>query len=312
MRQRHDVLELLRQRLVSAIHFGSLRPGDRVPSARKLTRELHADPRVILNAYRRLEREELVERRRGTRGYFLTGARSASGQLAPSAHWLVEILEQALAQGVHVPRFSEHVRRSLETVRLRVACVECNTDQVEWICGELADDYGFESSSVETRELGTASDPHAALRRSDLVVTTASHVGEVGRLARRLAKPFVIATPKREIMDEVLRLLRAGPVYFVCADDRYARKLRKLYANEAPADHVELMVLGKHDPATIPPGAPTWMLRSVRDRLGGVPPHVRALPTLRLFSTDTTRELLSFVVRANSAAAEAMQASSRS
>jgi DNA-binding transcriptional regulator YhcF (GntR family) len=307
MRKRDDVIETLRQRVASGIHFGTLAINMRLPSARRLARELHADPRVIISAYMRLEREGLVKRRRGARGFFVAGLPSASDHLGASSMWMTEILERALTQGIQVPQLAEHVRRSLETVRLNAACIECNTDQLEWMCGELHVDYGIHSTPVEVSSL-TASESRAALQRADLIVTTAAHANVVQRAAREVDRPCVVVTLRREIIKEVQRHLVAGPVHFICADVRYAKKLKQLYANEPGAENLRTIVLGKHDPAAIPAGAPVWVLRTARARLGAQFSRLHALPTHRLFSVETTRALLSFVLRANATAAGALAA----
>jgi DNA-binding transcriptional regulator YhcF (GntR family) len=305
MRRRDDVTETLRQRVASGIHFGTLAIDTRLPSARRLARELLADPRVNINAYLRLELEGHDKRRKGARGFFVAGLPSMAEQPGASSEWTVEILERALTQGVHAPQLAEHVRRSLETVRLTAACIECNIDQLEWMCGELHEDYGILSTPMEVNRLG-ASESRDALRRADLVVTTTAHASEVRRAAREVDRACVIVTLRREIVNEVQRNLVAGPVYFICADARYATKLKRLYAHAPGATNLRTIVLGQHDPASIPPHAPVWVLRTARARLGTLPPHVHALPTLRLFSAETTRALLSFVVRANTTAAGAM------
>ena len=66
-------------------------------------------------------------------------------------------------------------------------------------------------------------------------MTTVQHTTDVRRVAKRLDKPFVIVTLPREITDELQRLLRAGSVYFICADVRYAEKLKKLYGGSGGA-----------------------------------------------------------------------------
>jgi GntR family transcriptional regulator / MocR family aminotransferase len=62
-RRRAEVLGILRQRVFSGLHLGILRHHGQLPSVRQLARELGANPRVILAAYRSLEREGLVELR---------------------------------------------------------------------------------------------------------------------------------------------------------------------------------------------------------------------------------------------------------
>src|SRR5690606_42155468 len=66
-----DISEALRQQILSALHFRTLGPGRRLPSARRLAAELRADPRVVLAAYRGLEREGLVERRPPSRAFYV-------------------------------------------------------------------------------------------------------------------------------------------------------------------------------------------------------------------------------------------------
>lgn len=48
-----------------AIARGDLNPGDRLPSARALAQQLRVNPNTIIHAYSQLEREGLVETKRG-------------------------------------------------------------------------------------------------------------------------------------------------------------------------------------------------------------------------------------------------------
>ena len=54
VKRRGDIIARLRQRIVTAYHLGLITAGDRLPSSRRLARELHANERVILAAYRTL------------------------------------------------------------------------------------------------------------------------------------------------------------------------------------------------------------------------------------------------------------------
>jgi DNA-binding transcriptional regulator YhcF (GntR family) len=310
MRPRTDVLSTLRERIVNGVHFGRLAEGDRLPSARQVAAELDADPRVVAAAYDTLARDGMVVRREGSRGYFVALGRTPAGDVAPSAEWLIEMLTQGIARGVPVARFVDHARQSLETVRLRTACVECNDDQVRWLCGELEDDYGLASHALEVGAM-TARDVPSEVAEADLIVTTVAHAAEVRPFAERLGKPLVLVTLRPDVVAEVTRLLAAGPVYFLCTDVRFAGKLRALYRGVPHGDRVKPVVLGMRDAGDIPRGAPTWVMRTAREALGHVPAHLRELPTARIFSPETTRELLSHLVRANLAAASAVRAAVR-
>jgi hypothetical protein len=235
------------------------------------------------------------------------------------------MLAQGLERDVALPIFAEHARRAIETVRLRAACIECNTDQQVWLCRELAEDYGIEATAVEVDAVaelvgsGTVDDsPYAdaeprergtlppELRRADILLTTAAHAPLAQALAERAGKVSVIVTQRADLTHELERLLARAPVYFVGTDPRFATKLRALFASWPNAEHVRPVILGVDDPAAIPDGAPAYVMRTARDRLGGVPPNVRVLSTRRVFSTDTRTQLLRHIVRANLQAAAAI------
>jgi DNA-binding transcriptional regulator YhcF (GntR family) len=300
MHRRNDISDTLRQRVLSALHFGTLSAGSRLPSARILAAELKADPRVVMAAYRQLEVEGMVERRPPSRAYFVVETRPAAGALTPTAEWLVEVFAGSLARGVPAPDFPEHARRSLETLRLRAACVECNRDQLVWLCRELHEDYGVLASEVDVASLSDDEPLPSALRSADLLVTTGRHADVVQRLGDRLEKSVVVATIRPDLAAEIARLLAAGPFYFVGTDPRFERKLHQLY-RDAPAGHLRIVLVGRDDVDAIPDGSPAYVMRTARDLLGGVPSHLRPLSTLRAFAPETQREFLRFILRGNAA-----------
>lgn len=305
--RRAEISETLRHRVLSALHFQQLRPGSRLPSARRLAVELGADPRVIVAAYRALEREGIVERRPRSRAFFVAGTLRGE-TLAPTAEWLVDVLAGGLARGVRAPDFPEQARRSIETLRLRAACIECNRDQLVWLTRELQDDYGIAATGVELDTLASDEDSSSLLRGADLLVTTREHEREVRPLARRLERPLIVVDWRRDLRAEVTRLLAAGPVHFIGTDPRFADKVRRLLAPADGASNVRPVILGQDDPSGIPPGSPTWVMRSAREVLGEIPSHVRTLSTLRSFDADSQRAILRFVVRANLAALASLAA----
>ncbi|MFD5539363.1 GntR family transcriptional regulator [Streptomyces sp. NPDC127079] len=53
------------QQTKQALRLGHLRPGDKLPTAREVVEATAINPNTVLKAYRELEREGLVEARRG-------------------------------------------------------------------------------------------------------------------------------------------------------------------------------------------------------------------------------------------------------
>jgi GntR family transcriptional regulator len=52
-----------------AIAIGSLKPGEQAPSIRDLAIKLHVNPNTVLKAYRELERENVIDVKRGMGAY---------------------------------------------------------------------------------------------------------------------------------------------------------------------------------------------------------------------------------------------------
>ncbi|MES4886429.1 GntR family transcriptional regulator [Streptomyces sp. NPDC096012] len=65
------------QQTKQALRLGVLRPGDKLPTAREVVEATAINPNTVLKAYRELERDGLVEARRGL-GTFVRGSLSTA------------------------------------------------------------------------------------------------------------------------------------------------------------------------------------------------------------------------------------------
>jgi GntR family transcriptional regulator len=61
------------QQVRQAVRLGVLKPGDRLPTVMEVVADLAINPNTVLKAYRELDREGVVEGRRGV-GTFVTAA----------------------------------------------------------------------------------------------------------------------------------------------------------------------------------------------------------------------------------------------
>ena len=188
------------------------------------------------------------------------------------------------------------------TVRLRAACVAGTRDELVGMRQELLEDYGIAAVELELDALAAAGAPLVALRRADLVVAAEHDAVAVRPLAERAGVPLVAVRPRADLASEIARTLARGPLWFVATDPRLEAELRARYADVPGGANVRVAIVGRDDLAAIPAGSPAYVLRAARDALGGVPPHVRPLSTLRAFSAETRRTIVRFVVRANRAA----------
>lgn len=295
--RRDDIADQLRQRIVAGLHLGVVREGDRLPSVRAFANEVEADPRVVLAAYRVLEAEGLVEVRPKS-GMYVAGPAEAGDPLPQLAEWVVGVLVQALGRGVAPIDFPDRVQRCLETVAFRTACIECNRDQIAGLCGELSRDYGLRTTGVELDDLGGKELPEA-VRTADLLVTTSFHASAVQRVAQAIDKPWIAVHLRADFLAEAGRLLEQGPVYFVATDERFAQKLRLIFSPTGREENVRAVIVGRDDLDQVPTGAPTYVMPAARSEVEGAPLSSGLIPAPRVFSDDSAREILGFIVRAN-------------
>lgn len=82
------------QQTKRALRLGLLEPGDRLPTAREVVEATAINPNTVLKAYRELEREGLVEARRGL-GTFVRKSLGAAVAQSPLADELADWMKRA-------------------------------------------------------------------------------------------------------------------------------------------------------------------------------------------------------------------------
>jgi DNA-binding transcriptional regulator YhcF (GntR family) len=299
-KRRGQITNLLRQRTVRALQTGTLLGGERLPSTRTIAAELDVDPRVVLSAYRELAAEGLVELRERS-GVYLAENSTASGNAPGMAErWIVDLFAQGITREVSPATLLEWMQRSLTTRVLRVGVVAASADQLLGICRELEADYGFETGTFVPGPGGAVSDqPFPDLAEVDLVVTTPACEPLARTAAERVGAPVTIVDVRNDLVGiEWLDLLR-NPVYVVATDVSFIALLRGFFANTPGAHNLRPVLLGRDSLSSIPAGATTYITQSARERLGDTPVPGRVVPPARVFSAESVRELLTFVVRKN-------------
>ncbi len=308
--RRSGITDSMRQRILSGLHLGSLRPGARLARTRDIAAEFGVAPRTVMSAYRLLEEEGLVELRERSGIYVAPGSSgSETTMLTQLAGWVVEVLLDGRAREIPPIGFPERVRRCLATLRLRAICVAGNADQSEQICHELQHDYGFESESLElTRLLMPDAEAQRALTQADIVVSTSLHATQVQHVARRFGKPVITVALQPELMNEFTRQLAAGPLYLIGSDPRFRDAMRAIFDPTGHGDNFHVPIVGEDNLERIPPDAPAYIMARAHRLLGDTDLARRVTPIRRVFSREMARELLTFIIRANIAAMSARAA----
>ena len=295
---RPELADLLRGRILRALHGGALRRGDRLPSARDLGAEFTIDHRVVLDAYRLLAEEGLVELR--PRGGIYVAGTGGPGQVPlPSDAWLAEVFAQGIAREVPLTDLHEWLHRAVSTLRLRAVAIQRTTDQVQALCRELTDDYGLEATGVLAEAIAAAEPEAPELRYADLLVSTPELEPLVAPAAERLGKPMILVELRPDLIPGEWRLLLTRPVYVLVGDERFVTVLRDFFAETPGVENMVPMVVGRDDLTAIPDGATVYVTANARHLLKGVQIRGRVLPSVRLFSPASSLALIRFIVGAN-------------
>jgi len=293
-RRRLEVVDVLRQRIAGGMHLGTLAPGGRLPSLRQAAAEVRADPRVVLAAYRQLAAEGLVTIRPRS-GVFLAAPPMPESRLPEVGSLVVDVFLRALALGIVPTELRRQARTCLDVVRTRVACLECNDDQIHSLCRQVVEDYGFSAIGIDLAAVERGGTGVAGLATADVILTTAFHAAQARRLGRRLRRPVIVATLDSIFQSEVRRMLEAGSVWWICTDPRFAVKIPRMFAGAA----VEPLVLGQGSLDAVPADAVVYATRRAAERLPPRWHHGRIVTISRVFSAPTARALLEFQVKRN-------------
>jgi DNA-binding transcriptional regulator YhcF (GntR family) len=285
--------QLLRERILQGLEMGSLRAGDRLPSARALSHEMQADPRVIAAVLRGLAREGLVEIRPRSGTY--VARRLAEPELEIPDAWASQVFAEALEHGVPLPKLAAALHDLATTHGIRATVTAATRDQTEWIVRELRERFGISAREVPPEALVGGRIPRA-IARANLLVTTGSHASAMHRLAAELEKRLVTVVLRTDLFDAEWLALLEKQVYVVTADDRFPSLLQHYLAQVATPKSVTMMIAGRDDLTSIPHDAATYVTEGARRVLGRSRlPGIVVRPRW-LFAPRTTRELIEFVV----------------
>lgn len=218
------IANLLRSRLIAALHIGKIGPGSRLMSIREVAQQYDVDHRVVARAYERLAGEGLVEIR-GRSGVFIPDFGSAGeGLIGVRQKWAAAVLADAREQMITFAELHQLMRR-VTLHGLRCLCLESTTDHLVACASELASDFGFEVTPIRFTGLANG-EPLAEEREgirsrfesADVIATTTFHAGAFRRWAEDAGKPFVSIIVNSAIRDEIARCMAEGLLRVVIAD----------------------------------------------------------------------------------------------
>ena len=292
--------ERLRDRIVTALHVGRIRGGDRLPGVRDVARETGGNPRTVSKAYRELEAEGLVEIRERSGVYVAEQDHWGGKLLEETGRWLGGILLEAWKRNIRIPDLADLIRRCTREAQIRAACVAENEDDRRAICQELTENFGIESVALPVEVLPAVAEPAAlppALNQADLIVSTPLHAGPARAAAEALRKPLVMVSLHPDIVDAIEKHLRKGRLTVVCADPAFGTQVRLLYGGEGQSEIRVVLATDRDAVAQLNQEDPVLLTRAAQDRLPQKLLLTPLVPFTPFISPDSARQIAELMVR---------------
>lgn len=304
-----SVTSRIRDRIVSGLHRGRLRAGDRLPSIRDVVQETGVDHRAAAEAYRVLEAEGLVEVR-GRSGVYVAMQERIGGVMLPeTSRWLAGVMAESWKRGIMVPQLPELLRRCTRAVPLRCAFVESNEDHMLAFVTELGSGFGLQCTPVYLQPAGPGSldtefDTNRLLddiAEADLVVTTAFHGSLIRRATEGMKTPLVVVSAVPDFGLAVERRLReAARLTVVCADPSFGERIRTVYGGDEDRERIRVVLADDTwEVAQLDPSEPVLLTRAARRRLLDDVGLTMLLPHSPTLSFESAREIAEVVIRLN-------------
>ena len=102
-------LQLMEQ-VKHAVEAGALRPGDQLPTLRKLAEDLVVNPNTVVRAYRELQHAGVIELRHGS-GAYIRESGAPAGRITQKAR---AVMRSALERLLQAGLTDEEIRRLFE------------------------------------------------------------------------------------------------------------------------------------------------------------------------------------------------------
>jgi DNA-binding transcriptional regulator YhcF (GntR family) len=289
-----DVARRLRNRLLWGLHIGSIRIGDRIPSARDLAAEFEVDVRTALRACRILDREGLIEMRRRS-GMYVALQHSHAPSLTVLQTTLVDLLCDASARGVSPKALRELLTASFWRRHIRIACVEENADHGAAIAAMVTREYGVDAVPVSLAALNDGS-AHRHLTDVIAAVTTCFLAASVRPVVEPIGLPVFVAMMKPLPENDVRQASSNRPIVVIGTDRRWADRSSEGLTDTDVGKHVRTFVIDEDDLSGVPPNADVFVTPAAAPRVASLPVPGR-VRTIEFWLPPTeARGLLSTIV----------------
>ena len=290
-----SVKESLQFLVVSRIHAGSLKPGDRLPSIRDVAHRSGADHRVVAEAYRTLESDGLVEVRPKA-GVFVSPTFNSLADRAAES-WIADILFDAWEKGISRSALCRMFGGMLSSP-VRCGCIESNEDHMVALAGAIEDGLCLEAVPIRVAADADETSPLPAdVADVDVIVTSVFHAKYARAVAARENKPVAILNLRRDFALAIATRCAERPITAVMVDREFANRSRELSSAIGDSGPVRFLSLEEALQEDLDlNGNDLLITRAARRRLGLADYHL--VPSPPLVSEDSARGLCEIVAAA--------------
>lgn len=236
--------EKVREHLMTSLHLGRLRPGDRVASVRRLADITGLNRKTVHRAYGALAKEGFLAVRPGA-GTFVADSH-IHGRQDALTHAVNRCRAEAHGLGLSPSAFADFLHSALNggLHGLPVVIAECNREQIEMIGRDVRLGLGVNARPVLLDDL--RADPAGTLAGAWGVVTTDCHRTEVEAAVRSVGLPVYRVALDPEFPQTILRWARSRSVVIAVGDERFAhvfmRFLGQLGASPEMLSRIRIVV----------------------------------------------------------------------
>jgi DNA-binding transcriptional regulator YhcF (GntR family) len=230
---RSSLLEQARDQMITALHLGKLRAGERLPSVRQTAQRNNINLKTAFSIYQRLRDEGYLELRTGS-GAYVSDVESV-GLDQTYRQSVFELISSNIEQAARlrltpdeynrlVTRFVDKTKRR----RAKIAVVECNEEQVNVFTDEISSRlrvraHPFLLSNLEKPDRRSST----LLSRMDYVVTTDYHFKEVRRLAEPFNPRILRLRLNPAFVPELVKAARRGRLLMVVSNANFFPAFRR-------------------------------------------------------------------------------------
>jgi DNA-binding transcriptional regulator YhcF (GntR family) len=240
--------EKVREHLMTSLHLGRLRPGDRVASVRRLADITGLNRKTVHRAYATLVKEGFLDARPGA-GTFVARAPGPHRSHDALMHAVKLCRGEALSLGLSTSAFADFIHGALNggLRGLPLVVAECNHEQIDMIRRDVRS--GLEANARPVLLDDLVADPAGTLAGAWGVVTTDCHRAEVEAAARTVGLPVYRVALDAEFPQSILRWAKTRDVVMAVGDERFAgvflRFLGQLGAPPEVIARVRIVVPGR-------------------------------------------------------------------